>query len=56
MLEFKFAKNGAGIKRLRQEGQKQIEKKGYVKPYDAENREITTAVVIINGKKREAVL
>ncbi len=56
VLEFKFAKNGTGIKRLRQEGQKQIEKKGYAKPYDAENREITTAVVIINGKKREAVL
>ena len=56
VLEFKFAKNGTGIKRLRQEGQKQIEKKGYAKPYDAENREITTAVIVINGKKREAVL
>ena len=56
VLEFKFAKNGTGIKRLRQEGQKQIEKKGYAKPYDAENREITTSVIVINGKKREAVL
>ena len=56
VLEFKFAKNGTGIKRLRQEGQKQIEKKGYAKPYDAENREIITAVIVINGKRREAVL
>ncbi len=56
VLEFKFAKGGTGIKRLRQEGQKQIEEKGYVKPYDAENRAVTTAVIVINGKKREAVL
>jgi hypothetical protein len=56
VLEFKFAKNGAGIKRLRQEGQKQIEEKGYARPYDAEDREIATAVIVINGKKREAVL
>ena len=56
VLEFKFAKGGTGIKRLRQEGQKQIEEKNYAKPYDAENRAITTAVIVINGKKREAVL
>ena len=56
VLEFKFAKGGTGIKRLRQEGQKQIEGKGYIKPYDAENRAVTTAVIVINGKKREAVL
>ena len=36
VLEFKFARGGTGIKRLRQEGQKQIEEKGYARPYDAE--------------------
>ncbi|MBQ9526727.1 MAG: AAA family ATPase [Fretibacterium sp.] len=56
VLEFKFAKGGTGMKGLRQEGQKQIEERGYAKPYGAENRAITTAVIIINGKKREAVL
>ena len=33
-----------------------IRAKNYAKPYDEENQEVTTAVVIINGKKREAVL
>ncbi|MBQ9564661.1 MAG: AAA family ATPase [Synergistaceae bacterium] len=56
VLEFKFAKNGTGMKRLCKEGQKQIAEKGYAKPYDAENREITTAVIVINGKRREATL
>ena len=56
VLEFKFAKNGNGIKSLREEGQKQILEKGYAKPYDLEQRTISTAVVVINGKKHEAVL
>ena len=56
VLEFKFAKNGAGIKRLRQEGQNRIEKKGCTKPYAVENHEMTTAVIAMNDKKHEAVL
>ena len=56
VLEFKYAKNGTGLKGLRQKGQKQIEEKGYAIPFDADGREVTTAVVIIDGKKRQAVL
>ncbi len=56
VLEFKYAKNGTGIKGLRQKGQSQIEEKGYARPFDADGREITAAVVIVDGKKRQAVL
>ncbi|MBQ9527682.1 MAG: PD-(D/E)XK nuclease domain-containing protein, partial [Fretibacterium sp.] len=56
VLEFKFSKDGAGIDGIRQDGENQIEEKGYAKPYDAENRAITTAVIVVDGKKRKAVL
>ena len=56
MLEFKFSENGTEMDRLRREGEKQIEEKGYAKPYDEGNRAITTAVIVIDGDKREAVL
>ncbi len=56
VLEFKFSKDGTGMDGLRREGEKQIEEKGYAKPYDEENRAITTAVIVIDGEKREAVL
>ena len=56
VLEFKFSKDGAGIDGIRQDGKNQIEEKGYAKPYDAENRAITTAVIVVDGKKRKAVL
>ena len=56
VLEFKYAKDSFEVGNKRAEGEKQIQEKNYAKPYDAENREITTAVIVINGKKREAVL
>ena len=56
VLEFKFSKNGTGIKRLRQQGREQIEARNYAQAYYGEPREVTTAVIIIDGKKREAVL
>ena len=56
MLEFKYSKDGTGMDGLRQEGKDQIEERGYVKPYDEENRAITTAVIVIDGEKRRAVL
>ena len=56
VLEFKFSENGTEMDRLRREGEKQIEEKGYAKPYDEGNRAITTAVIVIDGDKREAVL
>ena len=33
-----------------------IRAKNYDKPYDEENREVTTAAIIIDGDKRQAVL
>ena len=56
VLEFKYAEGSSEIGSKRAEGEKQIQEKNYAKPYEAENREITTAVIVINGKKREAVL
>ncbi len=56
VLEFKFSKDGTGMDWLRREGKNQIEDKGYAKPYDAENRAITTAVIVVDGEKRKAIL
>ena len=44
------------VVRLRDEGRKQIEEKGYAKPYDGEGRAVTSAVVVIDAKKHEAGL
>ena len=40
----------------RGEGEKQIEEKGYVKPYDAEGRAVTARVIVVDAEKHEAVL
>ncbi len=56
VLEFKYAKDSSEIDSKRAEGEKQIQEKNYARPYDAENRAVTTAVIVVNGKKREAVL
>ena len=56
VLEFKFSKDGTGMDGLRREGKEQIEEKGYAKPYDEENRAITTEVIVIDGEKRKAIL
>ena len=56
VLEFKLARKKSEIARLRREGMKQIEVKGYVKPYDEDHRAVTSAVVIVDGKEHEASL
>jgi hypothetical protein len=56
VLEFKFSKDGTGMDGLRREGENQIEEKGYAKPYDEENRAVTTEVIVIDGEKRKAIL
>ena len=56
VLEFKLAQSAGEVERLRAEGQKQIEEKGYAKPYDAENRPVMTGVVVVDAQRRQAVL
>ena len=68
VLEFKLARKPSEIARLRREGMKQIEEKGYARPYtltgtgtlagasDGEGRKITAAVVVIDGERRAALL
>ena len=55
VLEFKYAKDNSEIDSKRKEGEAQILDKNYAKPYEAENRKITTAVIVIDGEKRKAV-
>ena len=54
VLEFKLARSAGEIERLRAEGQQQIEEKGYAKPFDADQRAVTSAVVVIDLQKHEA--
>ena len=56
VLEFKLAQGASEIARLRDEGRKQIEEKGYVKPYDGEGRAVTSAVIVVDAKKRTALV
>ena len=56
VLELKLARKKSEIGRLRKEGMKQIEAKGYAKPYDVEERAVTYAVIVIDGEQHEAVL
>ncbi len=55
ILEFKYAKDSSEVNGKRTEGEKQIHDKNYAKPYEAENRAITTAVIVIDGEEHEAV-
>ena len=54
VLEFKLARSAGEIARLRAEGQRQIEEKGYAKPFDADRRAVTSAVVVVDLQKHEA--
>ena len=56
VLEFKLARSAGEVARLRGEGEKQIEEKGYAKPYDAEGRAVTARVIVVDAEKHEAVL
>ena len=55
VLEFKLARSESEVDRLRLEGRKQIEEKGYTRPYDAERRAVTAEVVVIDAEKRQAM-
>ena len=54
VLEFKLARSEGEIARLQTEGQRQIEEKGYTKPFDADRRAVTSAVVVVDLQKHEA--
>ena len=56
VLEFKYAKKSSDVASRRREGERQLSEKNYARPFDAEGRQITTAVIVIDGEKREAVL
>ncbi|MBQ9566340.1 MAG: PD-(D/E)XK nuclease domain-containing protein, partial [Synergistaceae bacterium] len=56
VLEFKYAKDSSEIDSKRTEGERQIQEKNYVTPYGGEERQITTAVIVIDGETRKAVL
>ena len=56
VLEFKYAKDSSEVDNKRAEGERQIKEKNYAMPYEGEGREITTAVIVIDGEKRKAVL
>ena len=56
ILEFKYAEESSDVERKRTEGEKQIREKNYARPYEGGNRVITTAVIVIDGEKRRAVL
>ena len=56
ILEFKYAQESSEVSSKRKEGEQQIIDKNYAMPYLNENREVTTAVIVIDGERREAVL
>ena len=56
VLEFKLARSAGEVARLRDEGRKQIEEKGYAKPYDGEGRAMTSAVIVVDAKKHTALV
>ena len=55
VLEFKYAKDSSEVDSKRAEGEQQIQEKNYARPYEGGNRAVTTAVVVIDGEKRQAV-
>ena len=56
VLEFKLAQGAGEVARLRDEGRRQIEEKGYAKPYDGEGRAVTSAVIVVDAKRHTAGL
>ena len=56
VLEFKLARGAGEAERLRVEGRRQIEEKGYAKPFAAGGRACTIGVIVIDAERREAVL
>ena len=56
VLEFKLARSAGEVERLRAEGRRQIEEKGYAKPFDSEQRAVSTGVIVVDATRRQAVL
>ena len=56
VLEFKLARGAGEVERLRAEGQRQIEEKGYAQPFAADDRACMTGVIVVDTERREAVL
>ena len=56
VLELKFTKDGSKIDELREEGERQIEARGYAKPFDADQRVVTSAVIVVDGARHQALL
>ena len=56
VLEFKLARGAGEVERLRAEGQRQIEEKGYAQPFAADDRACTIGVIVVDAERREAVL
>lgn len=56
VLEFKYAERTSEVERKRAERERQIQERNYAKPYEGGCRRITTAVIVVDGEKREAVL
>ncbi len=56
VLEFKLARSAGEVARLREEGRKQIEERGYARPFDEERRAVTTGVIVVDAERHEATL
>ena len=56
VLEFKFAKKSADVDKLREEGMRQIEERRYAEPFEGGPIEAISAVIVIDGMERRAVL
>ena len=56
VLEFKFAKKSADVDKLREEGMRQIEERRYAEPFEGGPIEAVSAVIVIDGMERRAVL
>jgi len=55
VLEFKLARGAGKVERLRAEGRRQIEEKGYAQPFAADDRACTIGVIVVDTERREAV-
>lgn len=56
VLEFKFTETSSKMSEKKSEGLEQIKDRGYDKSYDAEGRKVISAVIVVDDKKRQAIL
>ena len=55
VLEFKFAKDSSEVEKMKRAGSVQVCERGYTSCYDAEGREIISAVLVANDEHRQVV-